>query len=83
MERRINEFCSVNRTYTDTTELEQYLIDEFGEDCLTDFGVEESEDDELFVSFRIETEEECFEIDLTIKETEDEELEIVDYSIYS
>lgn len=80
MENRINEFCSANRNYTDTAELEQYLIDEFGEDCLTDFGVEENED-LMFVSFRIETEEECFEVDLTIEENEDEELEIVDYSI--
>ena len=80
MENRINEFCSVNRNYIDTTELEHYLIDEFGEDCLTDFGVEEDED-LMFVSFRIETEEECFDVELTIEENEDEELEIVDYSI--
>lgn len=80
MKNRINEFCSANCTYNDTDELEQCLIDEFGEDCLTDFGVEEDED-LMFVSFRIETEEECFDVELTIEENEDEELEIVDYSI--
>ena len=80
MENRINEFCSANRNYTDTSELEQYLIDEFGEDYLTDFGVEENED-LMFVSFRIETEEEFFVVDLIIEENEDEELEIVSYSI--
>ena len=80
MKNRINEFCSTNRNYTDTTELEHYLIDEFGEDYLTDFGVEYNAD-LIFVSFKIETEEECFEVDLTIEENE--ELEIVDYSIYS
>lgn len=80
MKNRIKEFCSAKRNYIDTTELEHYLIDEFGEDCLTDFGVE-YDDDLMFVSFRIETKEECFEVDLTIEENEDEELEIVDYSI--
>lgn len=83
MENRINEFCSANRNYIDTTELKHYLIDEFGEDYLTDFGVEYNAD-LIFVSFRIETEEECFDVDLTIEENfENEELEIVDYSIYS
>jgi hypothetical protein len=82
MKNRIKEFCSANRNYIDTIELHHYLIDEFGEDCLTDFGVEEREEEDLiFVSFRIETKEECFDVDLTIEENEDEELEIVDYSI--
>lgn len=80
MKNRINEFCSANRNYIDTTELEHYLIDEFGEDCLTDFGVE-YDADLIFVSFRIETEEEFFVVDLIIEENEDEELKIVSYSI--
>jgi hypothetical protein len=80
MKNRIKEFCSAKCTYTDKYELKHYLIDEFGEDCLTDFGFEEDED-LMFVSFRIETEEECFDVELTIEENEDEELEIVDYSI--
>ena len=80
MENRINEFCSKNRNYTDTAELEQYIIDEFGEDCLTDFGVEYDKDS-IFVSFRIDTEEDFFVVDLIIEENEDEELEIVSYAI--
>lgn len=80
MKNRINEFCSKNRNYTDTAELEQYLIDEFGGDCLTDFGVEYDKD-LIFVSFRIDTEEDFFVVDLIIEENEDEELEIESYSI--
>lgn len=79
MENRINEFCSANRDYIDTTELKHYLIDEF-EDNLTDFEVE-YDADLIFVSFRINTEEECFVVDLIIEEKEDKKLEIVNYSI--